>query len=287
MSPVVVSACAKLNLGLEVLGRRSDGYHDIATIFQEISWCDSLKVSRSPNWTFQCTNPTLATPSNLAVTAAAKACEQLGVPQNFSVTLEKAIPEAAGLGGASADAAAVLLGIERESGRVLPSQTAQKIATSLGSDVPFFLTGGTAFATGRGELLDPLPSPDTRFVVIAPSIVLERKTQRLYELLETRDWSDGATIRTQAERLRASLPLDPVLCVNAFSRALARLAPETIEFRDLARAAGASNLSLSGAGPAHYVIEPDPDRAEAISQAFKAKLGSLAEVKVCTPVKRR
>ncbi|HYS52570.1 MAG TPA: 4-(cytidine 5'-diphospho)-2-C-methyl-D-erythritol kinase [Thermoanaerobaculia bacterium] len=138
-----MKAYAKINWALRVTGKRADGYHDIETLFQTISLHDVLRFERANAISLTCDDPTIPTDDANLVIRAAKA---IGVTAR--IHLEKRIPTGGGLGGGSSDAAAVL----REFNRI-----DRAIALSLGSDVPFFLEGGTAYATGRGEVLTPLP----------------------------------------------------------------------------------------------------------------------------------
>ncbi len=138
-----MKALAKINWALRVIGKRADGFHDIETIFQTISLHDDLTIEPSERLTLTCSDPTLPTDDTNLVMRAAKA---IGVTARMH--LEKRIPAGGGLGGGSSDAAAVLIAFDRKD---------PAIAISLGSDVPFFLQGGTVYATGRGEILTPLP----------------------------------------------------------------------------------------------------------------------------------
>src|SRR5207245_686225 len=131
------------NWSLRVIGKRADGYHDIETVFQAISLHDVLTIEQSDRITLTCSDPTVPTDDTNLVVRAARA---ISVRARFH--LEKRIPTGGGLGGGSSDAAAVLAAFNRKD---------PDIALSLGSDVPFFLRGGTAYATGRGERIEPLP----------------------------------------------------------------------------------------------------------------------------------
>jgi len=136
-----VNAYAKINWSLRVTGKRADGFHDLETLFQTISLPDTLTFEASDRLKLTCDDPTIPVDArNLVIRAAANA--------NVAITLHKEIPAGGGLGGGSSDAAATLIAL----GKASP-----EIALSLGSDVPFFLMGGTAYATGRGEILTPLP----------------------------------------------------------------------------------------------------------------------------------
>lgn len=152
-SSIGIEAPAKVNLFLEVAGRRPDGYHDLESIFQAISIYDTLTIesTRSGAVTISCNVKTLETPENLAVEAARAFLDAAGLDTGLHIALEKRIPVRAGLGGGSSDAAAVLVGLNRLAGAPFTNDDLRAMAASLGSDVPFFVEGGTALVEGRGE----------------------------------------------------------------------------------------------------------------------------------------
>ena len=280
---VSVSAPAKLNLGLEVVGRRADGYHDLVTIFQAIDLVDRLTLIPCPTLRLICDDPTLAGADNLALGALAALRRVAGITTGAVVELAKAIPTAAGLGGASSDAAAALLGARRLWDAGIPDLALAHLALDLGSDVPFFLRGGTALATGRGERLEPLPSPTAWFVVVSPRLVIPRKTATLYGALTATDFSDGGCVRRQAARLLGGEPLAADLLGNAFARALYALRPQLAELPALMRQHGAPAVALSGAGPSHYAVFAEVAAAERTSASLSNVLGRRASVAVAVP----
>ena len=148
-------AFAKINLGLLVLGKRTDGYHNIETIFTEIAWHDVVELIPSSGISMECTLPALpADASNLCIKAASLLRQWTNHDQGVHIRLVKNIPIGSGLGGGSSDAAAVLVGLNEFWELGLPTNELERLAATLGSDVPFFVRGGTALATGRGELLE-------------------------------------------------------------------------------------------------------------------------------------
>ncbi|MGN6701250.1 MAG: 4-(cytidine 5'-diphospho)-2-C-methyl-D-erythritol kinase [Thermomicrobiales bacterium] len=272
-------APAKLNLGLEVLGHRPDGYHELVTIFQTIALYDTLTITTAPpgQLTLATHPPLPADGENLALRAARALAARLGVTPAVSLTLEKQIPVAAGLGGGSSDAAATLRALRERWRPALPDAELAALAAALGADVPFFLRGGAALATGIGELLTPLPQlPPTWFVVLTPALALPPdKTRQLYQALTPADFSDGARTRAQAERLRRGEPLDPALLINAFGGPLARVLPQLTGWRLCFLDAGASWALPSGSGPTLYTIV----ESEAAGQQIAARLsGADAQV---------
>jgi 4-diphosphocytidyl-2-C-methyl-D-erythritol kinase len=168
--PTFENAYAKVNLILDVLGKRADGFHEIRTIFQSLSLSDRLTFSDNQDGdiSLTCNIPELPCDfQNLAWRAANLLKEQYSVSQGVHITLEKQIPVAAGLGGGSADAAAVLRGLTRFWGLSVNTEELLALAAKLGSDVPFCLMGGTALGKGRGELVEALPPCPYYYVVLA------------------------------------------------------------------------------------------------------------------------
>lgn len=153
-------ACAKLNLHLEILGRRADGFHELETLFQTIDLADTVTVALAPGSgiALACDDPSLPCEAdNLAWRAAAAYQAANPLAGRIAITLAKRIPAGAGLGGGSADAAAVLRACDRLAERPLGRAELERLAAGLGSDIPFLVRGGTAHAGGRGEILSPLP----------------------------------------------------------------------------------------------------------------------------------
>ncbi len=162
-------AYAKLNLTLEVIRKREDGYHDLASIIQTVQLHDVLEFSDSETIDFECSDETLAGDDNLVLQAAETLQKVAGVRQGAKINLNKRIPVSAGLGGGSADAAATLRGLNRLWNLGLSETELVEIATEVGSDVPFLVCGGTAIVSGRGERLERLPAPEHGwFVIVSP-----------------------------------------------------------------------------------------------------------------------
>ncbi len=282
----VWAAPAKINLALEVLGRRADGYHEVRTVLQAVDLADELRVSaRGDGGTGVAlrVDPAGSAPEegNLVLAAA----RLLGADQlpGVSIALTKRIPVAAGLGGGSSDAAAALLALRHLHGVSTGDEELSALAAKLGSDVPFFLSGGTALGTGRGEQLSPLPPPVDRFAVLAwPNAPeLENKTARLYKLLRPEHYTDGAATEEVVRRLRAGVSLDGAL-YNVFD-AVAGQAHDAYEaMRERFLEAGARQPTLCGSGPAMFALAPDAEEGAAIagrmeSAGFRARLTRLGD----------
>ena len=172
MRTLTLPAPAKFNLSLRVIGKREDGFHEIDTLMVKLpALADSVVFEEAANFSFQCDDSTLPTDeSNLVVKAIRAYEEASGLSCKFRISLEKVIPHGAGLGGGSSDAATTLLGIDQLHGDQLGSKRLQEIATTLGSDIPFFMKPGAARCTGRGEDISSIPSPSQlRVLLLKPS----------------------------------------------------------------------------------------------------------------------
>lgn len=244
-------APAKINLGLEILGRRADGYHELRTILCTISLADSLSFEAAGADEIVIRGASDVPRDDNLVLRALRAMRERGAdipPQR--ITIDKAIPAAAGLGGASSDAAATIDAFAPEiiEARLDPLA----IAASLGSDVPFFLDGPVAVASGRGELLSPLPGPPRAWVVlVTPGIEIPDKTRTMYGAIDPAWWSDGSRVDAIARELPVLPSASPF---NVFERAITNRFPETNAARQHLLAAGAPFAALTGAGPTWYTL---------------------------------
>lgn len=189
---VTAKAPAKVNLHLEVLRQRHDGYHEIETLFQAIKIFDTLRVTLAQRYPGGepdinlIVSPARSAPrdeSNLCWQAARHFCRELKVSGEITIDLTKIIPSAAGLGGGSSDAAAVLVACDRLFGTKLEPKELEKLGAPLGADVPFFIQGGTAMGRGIGTILTRMPTIRTgQFLIVKPA--LELKTQDVYSHLK-------------------------------------------------------------------------------------------------------
>ena len=167
---LVAEAFAKVNRSLVVLGKRPDGFHELDTVFQAVGLSDRLTFETSVGLSLEVDDPSIPSGAeNLVLRAARALAASAGVPARAAITLEKRIPSGGGLGGGSSDAAVALLGLSALWGLDLPVGGLAEIGASVGSDVPFFLYGGTARGLGRGERIAPLPDlPSAGVVLVMP-----------------------------------------------------------------------------------------------------------------------
>ena len=285
-SRLTLKAPAKINLALEVAGKRPDGYHEVAMIMQSVSLHDTLILSlQESDITLMCDRPELPCDhSNLAYRAAELLRREVGVARGVKIELNKRIPLAAGLAGGSTDAAAVLKGLNRLWGLALSPVELEQLAARLGSDVPFCLWGGTSLATGRGEMLTPLPDFTGHGVVLAnPS--LQVSTAWVYG--NYRDAAgnrrrDISSLRHSIEQPDFSAVADTLF--NDLETVTVPAYPQVAEIQEQLLQAGAAGVLMSGSGPTVFALTPD--YASAAELAGRAALGADVAVFIAETVAR-
>lgn len=262
---ITVLASAKINLTLEVLAKRTDGFHEIRSVIQTISLCDSLRFESGERVTFRADTPEWRAEESLVSKAVTLLQQATGCSRGTAIEVEKRIPLMAGLGGDSSDAAAVLRGLNRLWKLDLPLEKLLEMAGQLGSDVSFFLYGGTALLEGRGEIVTPLPPlPHQWLVLVLPSLEgrLPGKTGRLYQSLGTSHFTDGQITRRLADAVKAGKQFSPSLLFNTFENVAFDLFPGLGVAREHFAKLGAADVHLAGSGPGLFTVLPDKSRAE-------------------------
>lgn len=258
---LVLSAAAKINLVLEVLGRRSDGYHEIATVLQAVDLSDRLVLEDADGLELRATAPDVPTDgTNLVLRAERALAEAAGVDRGVRITLDKRIPVAAGLGGGSTDAAATLVGLNRLWGLRWPAARLAEVAVTLGMDVPFFLRGGVALGTGRGEQLEPLPGGALALVLVHPRA--GASTATMYEGVTPSMYSDGSRARDMAAALRSRRPAKVAASLyNGLERVAAQAHGQVAQMHAALLAAGALGAAMSGSGLTVFGVARSFDHA--------------------------
>jgi 4-diphosphocytidyl-2-C-methyl-D-erythritol kinase len=266
-------APAKINWTLEVLGKRDDGYHEVRTILQTIDLLDIVTLTPADDVSLSLTGDAGALADqplewNLAHRAAILLRRDRS--RGVRIELEKRIPVAAGLGGGSSDAAAVLRGLNALWHLDIDDAELTAIAGDLGSDVPFFLRGGTALASGRGETLHALPDvPLQRLLLAWPDRPASTdKTARMYSALRPKDFTDGARTGLLAAHLRDGRPVSPRALYNAFEQVIARVDPAYA--RPLEEMPSAGGPHLCGSGPAVFFLLEPAQPIEPLQAALEA-----------------
>ncbi|MDK2784394.1 MAG: 4-diphosphocytidyl-2-C-methyl-D-erythritol kinase [Bacillota bacterium] len=270
-------AWAKVNLGLEVRERRPDGYHNVRMVNQTVSLADRIALlPQREGITLKLSGAELpAGEDNLAYRAAKLLQERCGVRAGVRIELRKRIPVAAGLAGGSADAAAVLYGLNRLWGLNLTLQELQALALELGSDVPFALHGGTALAEGRGEVLTPLTPLVPCWLVLARPRV-EISTAWAYAELDR--YPPAA--RPDIDGLLAALAAGDLKGVaahlgNSFESVIRERYPSVVEAKKALLAEGALGACLTGSGPTVFGLFPERAGAEKAAAALKEEMDTF------------
>ena len=247
-SKLSVRCFAKINLQLHVGRRRSDGFHELATIFQSIDLHDSLELRPGGSGVrMRCDPPGLPCDESNLVVRAARAFERLsGKRLDLELALHKRIPVAAGLGGGSSDAAATLRALDLLCRDPLGSDVLAGAAAELGSDVPYFLVGGTALGRGRGEVLTPLePPPPMHILLLAPPLQISSA-----EAYEHFDLTIGPDISDSTHRLSTGEDPSPnAPWYNDLEGSVFATHPELASLKHALLEAGAVDAVMSGSGP--------------------------------------
>ncbi|MDX2178766.1 MAG: 4-(cytidine 5'-diphospho)-2-C-methyl-D-erythritol kinase [Bryobacteraceae bacterium] len=280
MRSVEVKAFAKINLGLAVMGKRPDGFHDIATIFHTISLADRIRISFAParRSRIEVTASVEIPGENIAARAARAVLTATHATGEVRIHIAKRIPMGGGLGGGSTDAAAVLLALPALTGKPLGDPA--RLALELGSDVPFFLRGGCAMGFGRGEELYPLPDLAARHgLLVTPQVHVSTKDAYAAlgrGLTPDRNFPMLKRLQSLAWAIEARAPRETWSgdCRNDFEEVVFRQYPALKRLQRKLAEAGAAPARMTGSGAALFGFFPD---ASAV-QAGREKLGAVSTV---------
>jgi len=266
---LTVYAPAKVNLILEVLGKYDD-YHQISSILQTIDLCDVLNFELAEQISLKCSEPSLED-NNLVAEAAMLLKKVTRFDKGAQVELHKHIPWGVGLGGGSSDAATTLLALNKLWKLRLSISNLLQLASKLGSDVPFFIYGGTALIEGRGEKVTPLPpSYPTCFVLLVPPLAkIPGKTKRLYSKLNTGHFTKGQFVRAALLSLRREKTIPPALMFNVFEKVAFDFFPKLNEYKRNFEEAGASKVYLAGSGACLFTTIREQEKARELYLRLK------------------
>jgi 4-diphosphocytidyl-2-C-methyl-D-erythritol kinase len=260
---LTVTAPAKINLTLEVLGDRADGFHEIRSVMQTVSLCDMLSFRKADKTTIRCDMAGWSAEKSLISRLIDLLREATDCKGWAAIDITKKIPLMSGLGGDSSDAAAVIKGLNKlwELGLTIEKQS--EIAAGLGSDVPFFLRGGTALAMGRGDAITALPSlPAMWVVLVVPNVpAQEDKTARMYRSLKASHYTDGSITERLVEIVKGRGQFDTVMLFNTFEN-VAFKDNHLKEYKEHLIKLGAPHVHLAGSGPALFAMFEDGEQAQ-------------------------
>lgn len=271
MRTIKLRAYGKINWVLDVISKRPDGYHEVEMIMQSVYLYDTITIAETysgiklnTNWDFIPIDE-----NNIAYKAAKLIMESKGINCGVNICLHKNIPVAAGMGGGSADAAAVLLGLNKLWSLGLSICELKDMALSLGADVPFFMLGGTALACGVGEKLTPIkPLEDVIMLIVKPDFGVS--TAQVYSMFEINKITERPDIPQMVDALRTGdlAAIGKNLC-NVLEQIVCTMHPEVSELKQQMIRKGALGSLMSGSGPTVYGIFEDYDQAEEVYKALK------------------
>jgi len=288
-----LEAAAKINLYLEIIGSRSDGYHELATIFQSIDLVDKIDVRLSGNDRIRvhCDHPQVPSDrTNLAYRAAELMKTEF--PDAFAkyggidITIDKQIPVAAGLAGGSTNAAGVLVGLDLIWQLGLTQAELQTLAAQLGSDVPFCVMGGTALATGRGEKLSPLPDLDNLYLVLAKYRTVTISTPWAYQTYRAKFSdcyiTDAESLAACWEKVHSGPMVKAIahfdsteigkLLHNDFEGVVFPEYPQLMQLKAAFDRAGVLGTIMSGSGPTIFALTETPEQAQLVKETVKQEI---------------
>jgi len=267
---LTVLAPAKVNLTLEVLAERPDGFHEIRSVAQTINLYDRLRFQAGDKLEFRCADPNWVPKESLVSRAADLLRERAGCSQGVTVTLDKRIPLISGLSGDSSDSAAMLRGLNRLWELGLPPEELSRLAAQLGSDVPFFLYGGTALLQGRGELVTPLaPLLHMWLVLMLPPVArTPGKTSRLYASIRNEHHTNGEATKRMVNQLAKGGEVTPTVS-NVFDQVAGDCFEGLSTYWEQFLESGAQEVHLAGSGPALFTLTRDKTQAEKIYQSLR------------------
>ena len=267
-----LKALAKINLGLDVLGRRENGYHDVRMVMQTMYLYDNITLQKIEEPEIQLKTNLHFLPlddKNIAYKAAKMLMEEFQIPGGIRITLDKHIPVAAGLAGGSSNAAAVLVGMNRMYDLGLSEQNLMDRGVKLGADVPYCIMRGTVLAEGIGEILTPLdPLPKCYILVAKPTVSVSTKT--VYEKLDSHEIADHPDIDGILEGLKnADLKKVASSMGNVLERVTVDDHPIIEDIKKVMKENGALNAMMSGSGPTVFGIYEDKKLAKQAQQKIK------------------
>ncbi len=294
MNTCTLLAAAKINLYLEVVGNRSDGFHELVMVMQSVDLCDRITLTRRRMPTIQltCTHPQVPTDqTNLALRAATLLAdafpEAAKTNGGLDIHIEKNIPIGAGLAGGSSNAAAALVGIDLLWNLGLTQIELMRLGAKLGSDVPFSIQGGTAIATGRGEALDPISGCDGLYTVLAKYDSLSVSTPWAYQTYRQQfgdaylDLSNAATLAERQQRIHSGPMVQAIADKNCAAvgeylhndlEKVVLPTHESVAQLKSAMACGGLGTLMSGSGPTVFTLTETQAEAETIRETVRSQI---------------
>lgn len=285
MDKLELKALGKINLGLDVLGKRDNGYHDVRMVMQTVYLYDQIRMVKTKEPGIRLNTNLFYLPvneNNLAYRAADLLMKEFGIQEGVKIILDKHIPVAAGMAGGSSNAAAVLFGMNRMFSLGLSQKELMERGVSLGADVPYCIMRGTVLAEGIGEKLTPLPPMPKCFVLLAkPSISVS--TKMVYEKLDSHEIDEHPDIDGIMEGLKGHNLLKVSACLgNVLEKVTVEAYPVIEQIKNTMKKNGALNALMSGSGPTVFGLFEDKKAAK--KAAFRIREQQLARQTYVTGV---
>ncbi len=274
MNQIELKALAKINLGLDVLGKRADGYHDVRMIMQSVYLYDTVRIERTDEPEISVASNLRFLPTgedNIAYKAAKLLKDEFGISGGVRITLNKHIPVAAGLAGGSSNAAAVLFGMNRMFRLGLSQQELMDRGVKLGADVPYCIMRGTVLAEGIGEELKVLPPmPKCAVLIAKPPVSVSTKT--VYEALDSREIASHPDIDGIIDGLETGDLRKIAGCMgNVLEDVTIPMHPVIEEIKQVMKDAGAAGAMMSGSGPTVFGLFESRARAKEAQKIIREK----------------
>jgi len=273
-------AYAKINLTLEILGKRRDGYHNLASVMQTVDLFDNVIITEAEDISVTCDDTQITPEINLATKTANVLKQRTGVTSGAQISIEKNIPVSAGLGGGSTDAAATLRGLNKLWNLGLSFDDLTEIAADIGSDVPFLVRGGTSLVQGRGEDVTSITAAKIpKILILTPEVTLENptaKTASVFSHVNESMFTRGNLSHKLAARIRSGSDCPPGFFFNQFGNLAESLFPGWNAEHDLLMELGARDVMLCGAGPSMFTVPPSKELGTAWHLLLTAVHGKTA-----------
>lgn len=271
---IELKALAKINLGLDVLGRRENGYHDVRMVMQSIYLYDDVKIERTKNPGIEVRTNLYFLPvdeNNIAYKAAAMLMDEFEINEGVIITLDKHIPVAAGMAGGSSNAAAVLFGMNKMFGLGLSQKELMERGVKLGADVPYCIMRGTVLAEGIGEELTPLPAmPKCTVLIAKPGISVS--TRVVYEALDSKEIVEHPDIDALLAGLEKGSLRDVAAAMgNVLEDVTIPMYPVIEEIKNVMKEEGALNAMMSGSGPTVFGLFENKAQARKAQEKIRQK----------------
>lgn len=274
MQPFSLPSFAKINWTLRVLGKRDDGFHELFTVFQTVSLCDIIYFAESEKLELTCEDAAIPTDGRNLIIQAAKALQGIaGIDKGAFIHLEKRIPSPGGLGGGSSNAAVALIGLMRLWDVAIEDDLLSELALELGSDVPFFLLGGTAIGTGRGEVIEAIGDREaTEMLIVTPDVNVSTREAFAGLNAPTLTNVDLNRILPVCRKDAESLDAHHSVLTNDFERSVFSAYPEIERVKNTLVELGALTAVMSGSGASVFAVFDKKETRQAAEKALDREI---------------